>query len=113
MAFITAKGTITRIFHNGKGAELTETWNGKDGKPMSKRWTCWFEQPHGLSEGAEVEINGVHGDQVDEWTDKEQQTRHTVKRAINKARVNGDRPAPAADEPWAASAGGYSDPTPF
>lgn len=105
MAFITAKGTITRIFHNGTGAELTESWNGREGKPMSKRWTAWFEQPHGLQEGETVELTGVHGDGVDEWQDKEQQTRHTVKRSINKAQVRGDRQAPPAQDSW----GGASD----
>jgi hypothetical protein len=86
MAITNIKGTVNRVFYNGKGAEVVETFTA-GGKEISKRWACWFEEPHGLSEGEVVEVSGIHSDEVDEWTDKEQQTRHSVKRSLNKARI--------------------------
>lgn len=111
MAITTVKGTITRTFYQGKGAEVTESFTVRD-REIKKRWTAWFDDAHGLVEGQQVEVYGLHGDEVDEWTDKEQQTRHSVKRALNKARVSQDKqntppatPAPAqtaAPDAWAA-----------
>lgn len=104
MAFTTVNGKITRTFFDGKGAEVTESWQ-QQGETKTKRWAAFFDQPHGLSEGDIVEVSGMHGDKVDEWTDKEQQVRHTVKRTLNKAKLNGpQQPVTApADEPWAAT----------
>jgi hypothetical protein len=86
MAITNIRGTVNRVFYNGKGAEVVETFTA-GGKEISKRWACWFQEPHGLGEGEVVEVSGLHSDEVDEWTDKEQQTRHSVKRSLNKARI--------------------------
>ena len=135
MAFSTIQGTVTRTFFNGKGAEVTEIFQKRDGTEGKTRWAAWFDAEHGLSEGDVVEVSGLHGDQVDEWTDKEGGKRHSVKRSINKARIKAGsgsagapaRQAGAQDEPWAATApkpetgssdvwstpGSFSDDTPF
>lgn len=86
MAIVNVNGTITRTFFNGKGAEVTESWKS-NGETMSKRWAAFFDQPHGLSEGDIVEVSGMHGDKLDEW-EKDGETRRTVKRTLNKARLN-------------------------
>jgi len=69
-------------------------------------------------------MSGMHGDKVDQW-EKEGQTMHTIKRTLNKARVDGGAPSSAttsapAEEPWATTAPansgaaqGYNDETPF
>jgi hypothetical protein len=112
MAFISIEGTITRTFYNGKGAEVTESFKKRDGSQGTKRYTLWFSDEHGLSEGTTGKWSGLLGVDVDEWTDKEGNVRHTPKISVNGARADGGRagqsapvaaPAPA-DEPWASSA---------
>lgn len=130
MAFTEIEGTITRTFYQGKGAELTETFKKRDGSEGTKRWAMWFKDSHGLVEGDAGKFRGAHGDEVDEWTDKEGGIRHSVKRSLNDARpIEGgtrqsapaDTWAPAADTAAAAfpapdlwnAPGNFSDETPF
>lgn len=134
MAKVIVEGKIARTFYGGRGAELVEEFTVK-GEPRSKRWACWFEEPHGLSEGQQVTISGLHGDEVDSW-EKDGQSRHSVKRSINRARANatqdsqeprsgtnvapGDSYTPTGDagaqsgDSWnVPSTGGEYDATPF
>lgn len=111
MATATVKGKITRVFHNGTGAELTESYTVR-GEEMKKRWSCWFESAHGLTEGAEVEISGLHSDKVDAWETKDGETRHTVQRSLNKARVAGSS-ATASTSAAPDPEPGASSETPF
>lgn len=100
MAISTVKGEITRTFFDGKGAEVTESWQS-NGDTMKKRWAAFFDQPHGLSEGDSVTISGMHSDKIDEW-DKDGQTRRAVKRTLNKAKVEkpkGDSSQPVQSQP--------------
>ena len=129
MAFITATGTITRVFFEGKGAELTETFEKRDGSEGKKRYTLWFKEPHGLREGDTGSYRGALSVDVDEWTDKEGTIRHTAKVSVNGAQQNapGAAPYPANDateastgttgpsDSYNASAGGFEfeSPTPF
>jgi len=89
MAISTVEGTVGRVFFEGKGAEIVEEFTVK-GKDISKRWTAWFDAPHGLAEGASVKVSGLHGDELNEWQDKETgETKRSVKRSLNKARLEG------------------------
>jgi len=123
MAIVKVNGSISRTFFDGKGAEVVESWQ-QGGETRTKRWAAFFEQPHGLSEGDQVEVSGMHGDKVDQW-EKEGQTMHTIRRTLNKARVGGSASTSATsnatnEEPWATTAPansgavqGYSDAVPF
>lgn len=116
MAITHVTGTVTRVFYNGKGAEVTEQFEIR-GETIKKRWTAWFETEHGLTENQEVTVSGMHSDVVDEWTDKESNVRHSVKRSLNKARIKSGEAASAnvspsqavraqEPEPWATAAQG-------
>lgn len=95
MAFTTVEGTVGRVFFEGKGAEIVEEFTVK-GNQVKKRWTAWFDAPHGLSEGQGVKVSGLHGDELNEWQDKESgETKRSVKRSLNKARIDSP-PSPAA-----------------
>ena len=106
MAFAEITGTVTRTFFNGKGAEVIETFERKDGSEGKSRYALWFKAEHGLSEGDTGSWRGALSVSVDEW-EKEGETRHTAKVSLNGAKAIGDRgaktAAPAADEPWAAT----------
>lgn len=93
MAFIQVAGEVTRTFYNGRGAEVTESF-AAGGKDIKKRWACWFENEHGLNVGQQVEVSGIHSDEVSEW-EKDGEVKHNVKRSINKTKVKGS-PATAA-----------------
>jgi hypothetical protein len=86
MAISHVNGTITRVFFEGKGAEVTESFKKRDGSEGSTRWAAFFDQPHGLVEGARVAVSGIHSDKIDEW-EKDGETRRTVKRTLNSARL--------------------------
>jgi hypothetical protein len=120
MAITKVRGTITRTFYNGKGAEITEEFTVSD-RVIKKRWAAWFAEPHGLVEGQTVELSGLHDDKIDEWDDRDTgDKKRAVKRSLNKAQIVKSKDEPAtqqaapADEPWAASAPSYGDAeTPF
>jgi len=127
MAFTEVTGTVTRTFYNGKGAEVTEIFQKNDGTEGKSRYSLWFKEPHNLNEGDTGKWRGALSVKVDEWVDKEGQTRHSAKVSLNGALHVGDgkqaSQAPTSqDEPWAATppaathtppAGNYSDETPF
>jgi len=102
MAYVTVKGSVTRTFFEGRGAEVTEKFKRRDGSDGSTRWSIFFDEPHGLSEGDVVEVSGMHGDKVDEWQNRDGETVHSVKRTLNKARLaNGATTSAPAPEVWA------------
>lgn len=116
MAIINLKDvTVTRLNGKGHGLKVTEQSESK-GKTFKTTYTVWFNEPSNLSVGDVVSLSGFLGAKVgDPWKGDDGQERRSVELSVNQPRINGDNPpaAPATDEPWAATAGGYSDPTPF
>ena len=113
MAFTKVQGTVTRIFFEGRGAEVTEAFKKRDGSEGKTRWAAFFDEPHGLSEGDVIEVSGMHGDKVDQW-EKEGQTMHTIRRTINNARMKSaktDLPIPEVQQ--GTSDRFFDDTTPF
>ena len=95
MSFIEIAGTVTRTFYNGKGAEVIETFERKDGSEGKSRYALWFKEPHNLNEGDTGKWRGTFSVTVDEW-EKEGETRHTAKVSLNGAKAIGDRAAKTA-----------------
>lgn len=109
MAYVTVQGTVGRTFFDGKGADVVEEFTKRDGTAGKTRWGVFFEQPHGLSVGDRVEVSGQHSDRVDEWV-KDGETRHVVKRTINRAKIKGSAATESrqtADNPSSGSTGGF------
>jgi hypothetical protein len=98
MAFTTVEGKVGRVFFDGKGAEIVEEFTVK-GTAMTKRWSAFFEAPHGLTVDSVVKVSGLHGDAIDEWQ-KDGETRRVVKRTLNKSRIES---TPATASPAATS----------
>jgi len=108
MAFIEVTGTVTRTFYSGKGAEVVEAFKKRDGSEGKQRFALWFKEPHGLTEGDSGSWRGSLSVEVDEWTDKEGQIRHTAKLSVNGAQSKGSvaqtQPSAATEpEPWATA----------
>ena len=128
MAFTKVQGTVTRIFFEGRGAEVTEAFKKRDGSEGKTRWAAFFDEPHGLSEGDVIEVSGMHGDKVDEWQNRDGETVRSVKRSLNKARLangatteattgepGGNTPAanPTASQGESGNGFSYEEPVPF
>lgn len=89
-----------------KGFRVVEESKGRDGTNYSTRYTVWSDTL-GVREGDTVSLSGFLGAKVSEWTDKEQQVRHSVELSVNSPRLADDAapevPAPAVGVPWATT----------
>jgi hypothetical protein len=78
--------SVTRVNSKGFGVQVKEADRG-DFK--GARYTVWFKEFHGLSEGDTVSLSGFLGAKVSEWTDKEGAVRHTVELSVNSPKLDG------------------------
>ncbi len=91
-----------------KGFRVIEESTGKDGKTYTQRWTVWSDGL-GVAEGDIVSLSGFLAAKVNEWTDKDQQVRHSVELSLNSPRLasGDDSSAPESQnapepDPWIA-----------
>jgi hypothetical protein len=123
MAIIKISGTVDKIFQDGRCVKVTES-HEKDGKTYTDRFTAWFEQSPGLTEGDRVNISGFFSvKQGKPWTDRDNNERTSIDVNVNRARVDtgsdgttapSARQEPQDAEPWAqAPTDGYDGGTPF
>lgn len=109
-------GKITRVFHEGRGMEVAESWTVK-GETFTRKWACWFDTAHGLAEGQTVTVVGLFGVKVEAWQPKEGELRHSAKLSVNDARIIGEPSSATSSsgvtEPWDAPPSSHSDGAPF
>jgi len=102
MATIEVNGKINRLFYENKGVEVVESYKTKTGDEKERRFTVWLNQPTTMQVGDEVSVKGLFSAEVDEWTGKDGQPRHTVKTSINNSlltlRESGGSFAPTHEE---------------
>ncbi len=59
MAILSLKNvTVKRVFYSGLGAEFVESFERNDGTPGEKKYSAFFDTPHGLSEGQVGNVSG-------------------------------------------------------
>ena len=92
MAIIKVKGTISRIFYEGKGIEVVESYETKTGDTISKRYTVWLKQPTTLDAGDTVQVEGLYSSEIDNWTNKEGEAKQSIKVSINNPQVTSADP---------------------
>jgi hypothetical protein len=83
MATIEVNGRINRLFYENKGVEVVEAYKTKSGDEKERRYTVWLNTPTQMQIGDEVQVKGLFSAEVDEWTGKDGQPRHSVKTSIN------------------------------
>lgn len=83
MASIKVKGTITRVFYEGKGIELTEAYETKSGETINKRYTVWLKTPTTFDIGDVLTVEGLYSAEIDNWTNKEGEAKQSIKVSIN------------------------------
>jgi hypothetical protein len=93
MASIKVKGTISRVFYEGKGIELTEAYTTKAGETITKRYTVWLKQAGTYDVGDELQVEGLYSAEIDNWTNKEGEAKQSIKVSINNPYITPADPA--------------------
>jgi hypothetical protein len=71
MAIIKVKGAISRVFYEGKGIELTESFQSKAGETIEKRYTVWLTQPTSFEVGDTLQVEGLFNAQIEKWVNQD------------------------------------------
>jgi hypothetical protein len=110
MASIKVKGTITRVFYEGKGIELTEAYTTKAGETINKRYTVWLKTPTTWDVGEELHVEGLYSAEIDNWTNKEGEAKQSIKVSINNPYITPSDPAQVVKALFEPT---HSEPAPF
>jgi hypothetical protein len=87
MATIKVKGSISRVFYEGKGIEVVESYETKTGDTINKRYTVWLKAPTTMDIGDTVQVEGLYSSEIDNWTNKEGEAKQSIKVSINNPLV--------------------------
>lgn len=111
MAQLTVRNaTVDRIFYNGKGVSLHETFTSR-GEERKAYYTAWFENAPDVTEGQVLpEVSGLFSVKEEEFDGKDGQKRRAIKTSLNNARITGTPTAAQPASDWSASG---NDETPF
>jgi hypothetical protein len=71
MATIKVKGSISRVFYEGKGIEVIESYETKSGETIDKRYTVWLKAPTTLDVGDTVQVEGLFSAQIEKWVNQD------------------------------------------
>jgi hypothetical protein len=93
MASIKVRGTISRVFYEGKGLEVIEAYETKSGETINKRYTVWLKQPGLFDVGQTVAVEGLYSSEIDNWTNKEGEAKQSIKVSINNPYITPADPA--------------------
>jgi hypothetical protein len=110
MASIKVKGTISRVFYEGKGIELTEAYTTKAGETINKRYTVWLKTPTTWDVGEELQVEGLYSAEIDNWTNKEGEAKQSIKVSINNPYITPADPAQVVKSLFEPM---HSEPAPF
>lgn len=78
---------VTRVFWEGKGAQVVEKYTTKNGE-RETRYALFFDQPHGLQDGQIINVEGLLSANVDEFTKRDGSTGHAVNLKLNNPQVS-------------------------
>lgn len=91
---------VVRVNRSGFGVQVQEPEKQSNGRTFKgARFTIWFTESHGLSEGDTVSLSGFLSAKVDAWTDREGNERHSVELSVSQPRVDGDVQVQSDAEP--------------
>lgn len=86
MAIAIVNGKVNRVFYNGLGASIVETFQKRDGTEGNSYYTAFFDEPHGLEEGAEGKFSGLLSVKARSYENKDGETVNTADAVLNSAR---------------------------
>jgi hypothetical protein len=86
MALVNLKDVkVYNVF--SKGFRVVEESKGRDGTDYSTRWTVWLADAD-VRQDDIVSVSGFLSAKVNEWTDKDQNVRHSVELSLNSPRIS-------------------------
>jgi hypothetical protein len=71
MASIKVKGTVTKVFWEGKGLSITESYKAKSGETVEKQYTVWLKSPTTYDIGDELTVEGLYSAEIEAWTNQD------------------------------------------
>jgi hypothetical protein len=83
---IIENALVERVFWEGKGAAVVEKFKVQ-GQDRSRRWSLFFDEPHGLEEGVVVDVQGLFSDKPETYTKKDGTTGVSSNLTVNKPTV--------------------------
>lgn len=87
MAKVSLKNVqVARVFQDGLAAEVVEVYNTRDGERKTK-YTLWFKDPHGLSEGSIIDAEGLLSARLREFESPKDGTVRFVQLSVNNPTV--------------------------
>lgn len=86
MAIAIVNGTVNRVFYNGQGASIKESFTKRDGTEGASYYTAFFDQPHGLDEGATGKFSGLLSTKIRDYDDKDGNPKQSLDVVLNSAR---------------------------
>lgn len=86
MAIVNIKnGIVERTFYNGQGAAVKEAFTKRDGSEGAQRYSVFFDEAHGLSEGDQGDFSGLLSLKTEEYP--EGSGKHYARATLNSGRV--------------------------
>jgi hypothetical protein len=82
-----SKVQVMRVFWEGKGAAVVEKYSTANGD-RTTRYSLFFDEPHGLPEGAIIDVEGLLSASVEEFDKREGGKGYSVALKVNKPRVS-------------------------
>jgi hypothetical protein len=68
MASIKVKGTVTKVFWEGKGLTVTESYKAKSGEMIDRQYTVWLKEPTTYDIGDQLTVEGLFSAEIEAWT---------------------------------------------
>lgn len=84
---------VSRVFQDGRAADVVEVFKTRNGEGKQK-FTLWFNDPHGLSEGSIVDAEGLLSARLREFESQTDGTVRYVQLSINNPTVKVTDQAP-------------------
>lgn len=96
MAFAIVNGEVNRVFYDGKGISIKETFQKRDGTEGAAYYTAFFEEDPGIAEGATGKFSGNLSAKAREY-ESNGETKLSADIVLNNARFE---PADDGDKPF-------------
>lgn len=98
MAIINIKNAeVTRVFYNGLGAGLKESFTTRSGEKAARYYSAFFDEEHSLSKGDRGNFSGLLGTKVSTY-EKDGETKYGVDVTLNSARFEAADSGSDSDE---------------
>lgn len=91
MAYINLQDVFaTRSFFDGKGLEVEERFQKRDGSEGKTKYSVFFDQPHGIADGSKIaKLGGVAGVKARIWQRDDAEDMAVANITINSPKVEG------------------------